>query len=349
MMVLKARAVSGNPPTSAQIKGYDIQEWTQLGFLTSLDDVAKAQDWDSLLPKTISDIMKYQGRYVAAPVNIHRVNWLWANPSVFERVGVAVPTNWDEFLTAADAFQAVGILPLAHGRQPWQDATLFESIAIAELGAEDYYKAFVELDMAVLSGKKMQRVFSVFQKVGRYIDDKALGRDWNVATQMVTRGDAAMQIMGDWVKGELTFAGKVAGKDYLCVPAPGTQGKFSYNIDSFVFFKSHDPSRGQGQKALARSIMSQSFQEAFNFSKGSLPARTDISLQQFDECAFESMSAFTLAEGTPNLLPSLSANMATSSFVRDAVIDVISNFLSDESADPLLAPDKLARAVKAAM
>lgn len=26
--------------------------------------------------------MKYEGEYVAAPVNVHRVNWLWANPKV---------------------------------------------------------------------------------------------------------------------------------------------------------------------------------------------------------------------------------------------------------------------------
>ena len=39
MTVLKTRAVSGNPPAAAQIKGLDIQEWAKLGFLTSLDDM----------------------------------------------------------------------------------------------------------------------------------------------------------------------------------------------------------------------------------------------------------------------------------------------------------------------
>lgn len=349
MMVLKARAVSGNPPTSAQIKGFDIQEWTKLGFLTSLDEVAKEDQWDSLLPKLVSDTMKYKGRYVAAPVNIHRVNWLWINPKVMEKVGVPIPRTLDEFFVVADAIKAAGYIPLAHGRQPWQDATVFESIAIAILGPDDYYKAFVELDLGVLSSKKMEQVFTAFKKMRTYIDDKALGRDWNAATQMLMNGEAAMQLMGDWVKGELTVAGKVAGKDYLCIPAPGTEGIFSYNIDSFVFFKSHDPSRGQGQKELAKTIMSKSFQEAFNFSKGSLPARTDVSMQRFDDCSFKSKTAFTMAEGSKNLLPSFSADMSTTSYIRDAMIDVISEFFNDESADPKKAPERLARAVKAAM
>lgn len=349
MMVLKARAVSGNPPTSAQIKGYNIKEWTQLGFLTSLSDVAAEQHWDSLLPKTVSDTMKYKGRYVAAPVNIHRVNWLWINPKVLKEVGVAVPETLDEFFAVADAVKAAGYIPIAHGKQPWQDATVFESLAIAILGAEDYYKAFVELNLDILAGKKMEEVFTAFKKFRSYVDKDALGRDWNVATQMVMNGEAAMQMMGDWVKGELTIAGKIPGEDYLCVAAPGTQGKFSYNIDSFVFFKSHDPSRGLGQKELAKTIMSKSFQEAFNHSKGSLPARKDVSLERFDECAFKSMTAFTLAEGSANLVPSLSADMSTTSYIRDAMIDVISEFFNDELSDPKKAPERLAKAVKAAM
>ncbi len=349
MMVLKARAVSGNPPTAAQIKGDDIQEWSQLGFLISLDDIAREENWDALLPEIISATMKYQGQYVAVPVNVHRVNWLWINPRIFKEVGVSIPQTLDEFFTVADAIKAAGYVPLAHGRQSWQDATVFESLAIAILGPQEYYKAFVELDMAVLSGKKMAEVFGAFKKMRHYIDDNALGRDWNEATQMMINGEAAMQILGDWVKGELTAMGKVAGEDFLCVAMPGTQGVFSYNIDSFVFFKSHKPSHNESQKALANAIISKPFQADFNFRKGSLPARKDVSLKGFDNCSSLSMKAFTEAESTTKLLPSFSHDMATTSYVRDAMIDVISEFFGDEAADPEKAPERLAKAVKAAM
>ena len=80
MTVLKSRVVSGNAPTAAQIKGPSLQEWAGEGVLASIDDVAKADKWDEALPKVVSDIMKYKGSYIAAPVNVHRVNWVWANP-----------------------------------------------------------------------------------------------------------------------------------------------------------------------------------------------------------------------------------------------------------------------------
>ena len=40
-----------------------------------------------LLPKVVADVMKYKGNYVAAPVNVHRVNWMWANAAVLKKAG----------------------------------------------------------------------------------------------------------------------------------------------------------------------------------------------------------------------------------------------------------------------
>ena len=93
MTVLKSRVVSGNAPAAAQIKGPSIQEWAREGVLANMDAVAKAEKWDDLLPKVIADGLKYKGNYVAAPVNVHRVNWLWANPEAFKKAGAKLPTG----------------------------------------------------------------------------------------------------------------------------------------------------------------------------------------------------------------------------------------------------------------
>ena len=77
MTVLKSRVVSGKPPTAAQIKGPSIQEWGDEGVLATLDEVAKQGGWDELLPAVVANVMKYKGSYVAVPVNVHRVNWMW--------------------------------------------------------------------------------------------------------------------------------------------------------------------------------------------------------------------------------------------------------------------------------
>ncbi|OEE99137.1 sugar ABC transporter substrate-binding protein [Vibrio crassostreae 9ZC13] len=349
MTVLKTRAVSGNPPSAAQIKGHDIQEWGGLGFLTSLDATAKQEKWDELLPEVVTKVMKWDGEYVAVPVNVHRVNWLWANPVVLEKSGVKVPTTLDEFFVAADKIKAAGFIPLAHGGQPWQDATVFEAVALDVLGSEDYNKAFVDLDMDVLSGDKMVEVFTKFKKMRDYIDSNSPGRDWNVATSMVINGEAAMQIMGDWAKGEFTAAGKVPGKDYICAPAPGTDGQFTFNIDSFAFFELSDKENQKAQQDLAKTILTKDFQEVFNLNKGSIPVRLDMDMSKFDQCALDSMATFKASAKSGDLVPSMAHGLATTSYAQGAIYDVVTNFFNEKDADPKQAAAKLAKAVKAAI
>ncbi|MBD0787056.1 carbohydrate ABC transporter substrate-binding protein [Vibrio sp. Y2-5] len=349
MRVLRTRAVSGNPPSAANIKGPDIQEWARLGFLTNLNSVANPEHWDDVIPKMITNVMKYDNHYVAVPVNVHRVNWLWANSEVFAKAGAKIPTSMDEFFTAADKIKAIGLIPLAHGSQPWQNATLFEVIALDVLGAKDYIKAFVDLDMDTLGGEKMIEVFTQFKRVRSYVDNNSPGRDWMTATSMVIKGEAGMQIMGDWAKGEFSAAGKVPGKDYVCAPAFGTAGKFTYNVDSFAFFDLQDEENFKAQQALASTILDPKFQEVFNLNKGSIPVRLDMDMSHFDQCALDSMREFKSSAKTGDLVPSMAHGMSTTSYVQSAMFDVITNFFNNPNETPKEAVQRLTKVVKSSM
>ncbi|TBR41609.1 carbohydrate ABC transporter substrate-binding protein [Marinomonas agarivorans] len=348
MTVLKSRAISGNPPAGAQIKGPTIQEWGDLGFLTNLDDVAKAGQWDQVLPTVVSDTMKHDGHYVAAPVNVHRVNWMWSNPEIFRKAGATIPTSWKQFLVEAEKIKAAGFTPLAHGGQAWQDATLFEAIAL-EKGANFYNSAFVDLSDKTLRSEDMIDVFRTFRAVRDYVDAGFSGRDWNIATSMVINGEAAMQIMGDWAKGEFTAANKRAGVDYLCSPAPGTHDTYTFNIDSIAMFKIKNKDNQAAQKDLARLILEPEFQETFNLNKGSIPARLNMPRDKFDSCAHSSMDAFVATSAANTLLPSMAHGMSTPAMAQGAIYDVVTNFFNSPSMTPEKAVDVLARAVKSSL
>ncbi len=346
MTVLKSRVVSGTPPTAAQVKGPGIQEWGAEGVLANLDATAKAGNWDALLPPVVSDVMKYKGHYVAVPVNVHRVNWMWANPAVFKKAGAKIPTTWDEFLVAANKIERAGFIAVAHGGQPWQDATLFESISLGIGGPAWYKKAFVDLDPKALNSPQMEKSFGMLRKVQKYIDRDAANRDWNLATAMVINGKAAMQFMGDWAKGEFTAAGKVPGKDYVCMPAPGTKGDFTFNIDSFIMFQQKDPSAAKAQADLAESIMEPQFQEVFNLNKGSIPVRMGMDLSKFDQCAKDSAAEFSAAAKSGSLVPSWAHEMAMPPANKGAMFDVVTAFMNTPSMTPKQATERMAAAGK---
>ena len=147
---------------------------------------------------------------------------------------------------------------------------------------------------------------------------------------MVIKGEAGMQLMGDWAKGEFIAAGKVPGKDFLCAAAPGTANSFTFNVDSFAMFKLKNTANLQAQKDMAAAIMAPEFQETFNLNKGSIPVRLNMKLDKFDECAKLSSKDFVETAKTGSLQPSVAHGMAIKPAVEGAIKDVVSQFWNDD-------------------
>jgi glucose/mannose transport system substrate-binding protein len=330
MTVLRSRVLAGNPPAAAQIKGPAIQEWGKLNVLADLEDVATAQKWDAQLPRVVADVMKVNGRYVAVPVNVHRVNWLWINRDALRKAGARAPTNWDEFFAVAEKLRKVGIVPVAHGGQAWQEFTTFETVVLGVGGADFYRRAFVKLDPTALRSDTMARSLQTFRRIKDYTDDKAPGRDWNVATAMVIKGQAGMQFMGDWAKGEFLAAGKDPSKDFMCVATPGTARAFIFNVDSFAMFRLKDASSVQAQKALAGTIMSPEFQEVFNLNKGSIPVGAGVHMERFDLCAQESAAYFVATSMINTLVPSIAHLMAQPAPIETAMREAVASYWNND-------------------
>ncbi len=331
MTALRARVLSGNAPTAVQLKGPAIQEWYEEGVLADISSVAEAEGWGNVLPASIAGHMKCDGAWCAAPVNVHRVDWIWANADVLAANGIEMPTTWDEFNAAADKLQAAGVIPLAHGGQAWQDATVFETVVLGIGGPEFFQKALVDLDPEALTSDTMVQVFDQMRTMRGYVDENFSGRDWNLATAMVMNGEAAFQIMGDWAKGEFLAAGKKPGEDFLCASTPG-EG-YLYNVDSFAMFDVDGDDKKAGQDLLAKLIVAPNFQKVFNLNKGSIPARTDVALDDFDICANLSAEDMGSTSDAGSLLPSYAHGMALRGSQSGAITDVVTaHFNSDMSS-----------------
>ncbi|WWE60222.1 ABC transporter substrate-binding protein [Parasalinivibrio latis] len=322
MTVLRARVTSGNPPTAVQMLGFDIQDWAAEGVVANLNDVAAAEGWDDTVPKALQRFAKYDDKWVSAPVNVHSTNWIWANKALLDKVGAKVPGNWDELVDTLDKLKEAGYVPLAHGGQAWQDATIFDGVVLTTGGIDFYRKAFIELDPEALGSDTMVKSFDRMAKLRSYVDDNFPGRDWNLASAMVIEGKAGMQIMGDWAKGEFLKAGQKPGEDFVCFRMPGTQGMVTFNSDQFVMF---DVGKSKAQDEMAKSIMAPTFQSAFNVVKGSVPARTDVSDADFDACGKKGMKDLAEANQNNTLVGSMAHGHAAPAAVKNAVYDVVTN------------------------
>lgn len=347
MTALRARVTAGDAPTAVQMLGFDIRDWAEMGVLANLDELAGEQKWGDVIPAAIQDFSKYDGHWIAAPVNVHSTNWLWINKAALDKAGGKAPESMDELYAMLDSFREQGIVPLAHGGQPWQDGTLWEAVVLSRGGMDFYRKAVLDADPEALGGDTMRQVFDDMSKLRSYFDDSFPGRDWNLASAMVIEGKAGAQEMGDWAKGEFLRAGQVPGQDFVCIRFPGTQGNVLFNSDQFVMFQQNDSEKTSAQLKMASAVEDPAFQIAFNTVKGSVPARTDVPDTAFDDCGKKGMKDLAEAASGGTLAGSLAHGHGQPSAVKEAVFDVVTQHLNGQlTTDQAL--ERLPQAVAAA-
>ena len=220
--IMVSRITGGDPMAATQFNhGRQAEELVEAGLMRDLTDIATKEGWkDIVKPSSLLDSCTLDGKIYCVPVNIHSQQWLWLSNKAFADAGVAVPTNWDEFVAAAPALEKAGKVPLAIGQQSWQTTLAFQVLLTALAGPEAYQKIFGDKDAELAAGPEIGKVFAAADQA-RKMAAKSTAQEWNQATTMVINGEAGGQIMGDWAQGEFQVAGQVAGQDYTCLPGLG--------------------------------------------------------------------------------------------------------------------------------
>ncbi len=311
--IIISRILGGDPMAATQLNhGRQSEELIEAGLMTDLTSVADRDGWRDLVnPPALLDACTFEGRIYCVPVNIHSTQWLWLSHAAFDKAGVAVPSNWDEFAAAAPALEKAGILPLAMGQQGWQQSIAVGTLEIALAGLDAWRQVNIERNAEIAAGPIYAGVFESAAKA-RDLARNSKIQDWNLATNLVITDKAGGQIMGDWAQGEFQLAGEVAGKDYSCLPGLGVNAVLDTGGDAFYFPEIDDPEIKAAQLELASLLMSPEVQVAFNLAKGSLPVRSDIDMSAANECMQKGMEILR----TGGVLPSADMNFTPDTTIQ---------------------------------
>ncbi|CAN7583472.1 ABC transporter substrate-binding protein [Pararhizobium sp. LjRoot255] len=295
------RIVAGDPPGAKQgVIGLAAADFVGQGLFNPIDDVAAAGKWTGALPKSIYDLISYDGQVYLAPTGAHGESWVFYSKEAFEKAGITQePKTWEEFFTGLDKLKAAGIVPVAWGGQPWQQSKVFNMILLSQVGIDGFLKIYVDKDKSEASIEGIRKTLEILGKLRGYVDEGAAGRNWNDATAMLITAKAGVQFMGDWAKGEFTVAGKEAGKDYGCMIVPESPGMV-YIADSLWFPKTGDAGTDKAQKLLAEVVMDPAIQVEFSLKKGSVPMRADVDKSKLDVCAQKGLELMTAGAIVPD-------------------------------------------------
>lgn len=323
------RFSAGDPAAISQltfVRSYF--ELAETGRVADFDRLAAQENWRGIIPQIYLDQITFDGHIRGIPVNANLQNYLWASKAAFAKAGVAVPTRYDQLFPALDALKRAGVIPLAHGGQPWQDDALFSAILAGKGGAALYNRVYRDRDPQAIHSAEFRAVAEDFKRLHQYVDPASPGRNWNDTTALVISGKAGVQILGEWVRGEFTRAGQVYGKDFESHVGPGSEAIIGGDV--FVAAKTDDAALRHSQELFAQTVLDKEVQVRFANAKGSLPIRTDIDAGQLEPAAQEGLKF--LREGNHLLLHPQTLN---SSDITGPAIDAITRFWNtpDETVD----------------
>jgi glucose/mannose transport system substrate-binding protein len=315
------RLDADNPPDSFLAhNGAELSAYVEAGALQDLNSFYTDADLASVIPASLIQSVKVDGKVYGVPINVHRANVVWANTAVLAAAGIRTsipPVSIDEWLGNLEQVRASGVeFPLALG-ESWTQVQLFENVLLADLGPDGYLGLWSG-DVA-WDDPRVDTAIGHYGELLGYANPNFDNLDWTQATALVMTTSAAYTVIPDWADGRFRQQGLTYGKEYIAFATPGTDGLFDYFADSFTL------PVGAAHDAAARdwltAVASADGQLAFSKAEGSIPARNDIDISSLGEYQQKSITAFANSRVVPSLSQGTVASPTWLAAITTAVVD----------------------------
>ncbi|MBV0903516.1 ABC transporter substrate-binding protein [Haloarcula salina] len=269
-----------------------------LGDIT--ESVWQHDDMEGAFVDEAKELSRFDGRYVTVPIGSHRLNNLFFNLDVIESAGV----------TPEDVESPGDLIPLMEEVEANTDAvgmaqsmvnanTQLQLWAAIHLGMHGY-QSYMDL----INGEgDLQSVTESVEMTSRYAEffnEDASTVSPPSANQKIMNGEAGFYHQGNWMAGGYNANDLTYGEDWGWIAFPGTSNMYTLHMDAFVY-PNNNPAP---EKAIRwhRYVGSKEAQVNFNKHKGSIPLRTDVSMEEFGPFLTETMEDFRNIEYRPPTL-----------------------------------------------
>jgi multiple sugar transport system substrate-binding protein/raffinose/stachyose/melibiose transport system substrate-binding protein len=213
----------------------------------------------------------------------------WAvyyRPSLFEEAGIEQPPEtWDELLATCDALNEIGVTPFTIGtRFQWPAAAWFDYLNMRENGPQFH------LDLMNLQESYTdERVLAVFDRWQELFDhncfiENPAAYSWQEAVQFMDSGEAAMYLMGDFIRDEAraNFPDLLEDLDYFQFPVINPDVEIGEDAPTDGWFLAANAENPEAAKDFLQFLGSQEIQQLYLDELGRLPTRTDVDLSNVD-------------------------------------------------------------------
>ncbi|MGW2288056.1 ABC transporter substrate-binding protein [Streptomyces phaeochromogenes] len=241
--------------------GYRLRDIARSGIVADVTDA-----WDEAARRGWSDdtalraTFTHEGRQYGVPLYKSYFVVFYSRPA-FERLGVDVPTTWQQFLDVVDAAHAKGITPIsAGGATSWESLIWFQQLVN---GLDHRFYQDLTAGRASYTDDVCRRAMALWSDLYRRGAFSAPDASTTDLPARFARGTTAMCLYGTWNTGAFLDNGVKAADlgAFLLPPPPG--GARSVIVESGVLAVSAHAHKLDAAHAVARAWFNPSVQTAW--------------------------------------------------------------------------------------
>lgn len=192
---------SNNPPeVLTWFAGNRMRFFAQRDVLLNLNDVWADNNWEDAYPTGFQAASKANGNYVFVPTQYY---W-WAmyyRKDIFNDLGISEPGTWEEFLDVCRTLSENDIVPVTIGtRFLWTSAGWFDYLNMRVNGPEFHLRLMEGLER--YDSEEVRNTFAAWKEAidaGCFIEN-ASAYNWQEGADFMIQGDAAMYLIGDFLR-----------------------------------------------------------------------------------------------------------------------------------------------------
>jgi len=248
--------------------------------IMDISDVWESEGWNESYPKGFQALSTVDGKQYFLPTS-----WYWwavyYRPSIFAELNLEPPETWEEFMEVNETLKENGITPLAIGtKYRWTAAAWFDYLNMRINGPQ--FHIDLMLCKESYDDPRVAKVFEYWGELlenGYFLEDAA-AYSWSEALEPFIAGDAAMYLMGDFIRDSLPDEAE-ADLDFFRFPIIDPSVPVGEDAPTDGFFIAANSQHPEAAKEFLAYLGGVDYQTLFAEDLGRLPTNSGVDRTMF--------------------------------------------------------------------
>ena len=282
---IRAYLTASTPPdVMTWFAGNRARFFIDRGLIMDISDVWEEEGWNESYSKGFRALSSVDGNQYFLPAS-----WYWwavyYRKDIFEELNLTPPKTWEEFLAVCDTLQENGYAPLTIGtKYRWTAAAWFDYLNMRVNGPE--FHIDLMLGKESYEDPRVLQVFTDYWQPlienGYFIDDPA-AYSWQEALQFMIDGEAAMYLMGDFIRDSYPDDVEAEQLDFFQFPIIDPDVPIGEDAPTDGYFISANSQNPEAAKEFLAFLGSAEVQEYFAEKVGRLATNNEVDMSLYSE------------------------------------------------------------------